>query len=201
MATQLNSDRIEDLVSYLHAHKGPLPSRVTSTGRGVYVLWLDAKAFETLGLEPGRGGAAYAGVAGGAGGLAKRFREEWRPAHSGRSSPRRTLGMLLQEVLGLEPQPRPPGNSPRDCEYYCFGSAGEMRLTAWLDQHAQFSHVEVDIGEWSGVVRVEDIETQLIGALRPPLNLTRWPNPATARLTLARAEAKKAAARQLKTYL
>lgn len=136
------SQRIDQLVKGLEAAKGPLPDSVASKQHGVYAIWLDDKAFRQLRLTPGKGGVAYAGVAGGTGGLAKRFREEWRPPHSGRSSPRRTLGALLGRRLKLKPRPR-PGKGGKNFKYFTFGEDGEAALSAWIDDHATFACVEV----------------------------------------------------------
>jgi len=185
-------DRIDKVIRELEASKGPLPDSVVSRKHGVYALWLDEQAFRQLRLRPGKGGAAYAGVAGGTGGLAKRFREEWRPPHSGRSSPRRTLGALLRRRLKLKPRPR-PGQGGKNYKYFTFGSDGEAVLSAWIDTHATFACVEVDISEWVAVYRIEDVETALIEKLQPPLNLTKWRNPEKARLSAARKSAEQAA--------
>ncbi len=184
--------RIDKLVRELETGKGPLPESVASRKHGVYALWLDEQAFRQLRLHPGKGGVAYAGVAAGSGGLAKRFREEWRPPHSGRSSPRRTLGALLRRRLKLKPRPR-PGEGGKNFKYFMFGSDGEAALSAWIDTHSQYACVEVDIEEWPGVYRVEDIETALIEKLQPPLNLTKWRNPEKARLSATRKSAEHAA--------
>ncbi|MGH8872879.1 MAG: GIY-YIG nuclease family protein [Acidimicrobiia bacterium] len=188
------SQRIDQLVIELEAGKGPLPDSVTSRRHGVYALWLDDKAYRQLGLGRGVGGVAYAGVAGGTGGLAKRFREEWRPPHSGRSSPRRTLGALLRRRLKLKPRPR-PGGGGKNFKYFGFGEDGEAALSAWIEAHALYACAEVNVDEWIAVYRVEDIETALIERLRPPLNMTKWRNPARGRISGARKSAEWAALR------
>jgi hypothetical protein len=135
----------------------------------VYVLWLDDDGWTKLGNVMSVGGVAYVGV--GDPSLQRRYKEEWRPKNSGRSSPRRTLGALLAENLDLSPRPRVDRDRVRGARYYVFGDEGELRLTAWVEKHASFA-CETTAGAPAGTV-----ETQVILRLQPPLNLTKWPNP------------------------
>ena len=186
--------RPQVLAGKLTAGRGTLPSQVHTSEQGVYALWITNEAFETLDLHPGMGGVAYVGVGEGRGGLGRRYAEEWRPKNSGRSSPRRTLGALLIDELGLEPRPRPGREHPRNAKYYVFGDSGEQALTEWLDRHASFAHVEVPAEALEPERTVGDAEAALIKYLQPPLNIDQWANPASQRLKqMRRAAAEKAA--------
>jgi hypothetical protein len=90
--------------------------------------------------------------------------------------------------LKLKPRPR-PGTGRKNFKYFAFGEDGEAALSAWIEAHALYACVEVDVDEWPAVYRVEDIETALIERLRPPLNLAKWRNPEKARLSGARKSA------------
>lgn len=136
---------------------------------GVYAVWFSEKAWTQLSISSSRQGLAYIGV--GDPSLRRRYREEWRPKNSGRSSPRRTLGAVLARDLALVPRPRPDRDSNRGARYYVFGTEGEARLTRWLEEHATFASYATE------EAKAGDVETDLILASSPPLNLTKWSNP------------------------
>jgi hypothetical protein len=143
-------------------------------GPGVYAVWATPAAWRTLSLPPGKGGVLYVGR--GDPTLRRRFREEWRPKTSGRSSPRRTLGALLKDRLELHPVPRRDVDPARGARYYCFAGEGEGRLTEWSEQNLLFAcHCTLAGG-------ADAVETELVQLVRPPLNLTKWPNPEARRL-------------------
>jgi hypothetical protein len=186
----------ERLAEQLIYSKGELPTPIEGTGQGLYALWLDEEAYELLNLKPGLDGIAYVGVGAGVGGIARRFEEEWRPVNSGRSTPRRTLGALLMDELGLQPRPRPTRTATPNPQSYSFAEAGEWDLTEWIEAHATFAYVEVpseDLGDWESMLAVE---RALIEYVRPSLNINKWQNPARQRLKAAR----KAAARMAERW-
>jgi hypothetical protein len=186
---------VEGVLRGLKASRGPLPERLSIRERGVYALWLDEQGFSQLGITPsGQDLIAYVGVAGGAGGLGARFRQEWRPANSGRSSPRRTIGALLRKRLKLTPRPR-PGTAARSSEYFTFGEDGEGALTAWIEAHATFGYLVLRPEDLGTVLRAQDVETVLIQQLRPPLNISKWRNPQMEKIAVARGKAARKAAR------
>lgn len=193
----LGDSRVQALADSLAERRGPLPARLATSEPGIYALWLTHTALDSLELKPGSRGIAYLGVGEGKGGLGRRFGEEWRPRHSGRSSPRRTLGALLTDELGLEPRPRPGAAHARNANYYTFGEEGEERLTEWLDQHADFAHLEVTPGALGFSGTLVGLEAALIQYCEPPLNLTKWANPSAPRIALAR----KASAERAKLML
>jgi len=186
----------ERLTAQLLHSKGELPAVLHVMGQGVYALWLDEEAYRRWGLEPGLGGIAYVGVGAGEGGIARRFEEEWRPENSGRSTPRRTLGALLLDELGLQPMPRPTRTAAQNPTYFCFAYSGEWDLTDWIEAHAAFASVEVspaDLGNWESLVKLENAVIQHV---QPPLNINGWQNPARTRLKALR----KAAARMAELW-
>lgn len=180
---------VEILVEKLLAGQAGPPTRLATVEQGVYALLLAPEVFGALDLEPGFGGVAYVGIGEGKGGLGRRYGEEWRPKNSGRSSPRRTLGSLLVSELNLQPRPRPGREHPRNAQYYVFAGDGEQILTDWLDRYAKFSYVEVPPTALDEEYSLSDVETALIQRLKPPLNLTKWDNPAASRLGRARKNA------------
>jgi len=185
---------VEGVIRGLKASKGPLPEGLATREKGVYALWLDYEGFSQLGITPGRDLIAYVGVAGGDGGLGARFRQEWRPTNSGRSSPRRTIGALLQRRLKLKPRPR-SGKAARSSEYFAFGEEGERAFTAWIEAHATFGYLVLRPEDLGSVVRVQDVETVLIRQLHPPLNISKWRNPQKGKIAAARSKAARKAAR------
>jgi hypothetical protein len=102
-------------------------------------------------------------------------RNHFAHGYSGFSSPRRMIGALLKEELRLVAIRRGTGPSPRNIAKFRFPDDGEHRLSAWVDRHLLYGLAPVN-----GDVR--GIERPLIGELRPPLNLTNWPNPEAAHL-------------------
>lgn len=192
LTSTLTMDLLDRISRALDQARGPVPERPPTREKGVYAVWLDQEGWKQLRIQNGWYGIAYVGVAGGEGGLARRFSEEWRPKHSGRSSPRRTLGALLRRRLNLKPRPR-PGTAARSHEYFVFGDEGEAALTDWIETHASFAYLEVDVDDLPGISRVEQLETLLIERMQPPLNLSKWRNPQKQRLAEARAAAAHAA--------
>jgi hypothetical protein len=60
----------------------------------------------------------------------------------------------------------------------------ERRLTNWMERHLTYGFCPVErVGK-----NIREIEGRLIKELRPPLNLTRWPNPQRAHLRALRRE-------------
>ena len=131
---------------------------------------------------------AYVGMAEFSRGLRKRFGEEWRRKHSGRSSPRRTIGVLLWDELNLVPRPRPTKTAKLNPKQFCFEEDGELRLTNWLDPRAEFAY-RVITQEELGREQLADLEGRLIRHLKPPINRGKWDNPIGAELGRLRNDA------------
>lgn len=153
----------------------PLAGMPVLTGAGVYAFALLPDA--TLpDVEPGEAGLLYVGKTD----QSLDVRNHFLHADSGRSTLRRSLGAALRTELGLVVRPRGSGRSDRDMINYRFDDEGERRLTTWMGASLSACQVRVDGG-------VRAIEKDLIARLRPPLNLTDWPNPQKPAVTTARA--------------
>lgn len=149
--------------SELPSHDGP----------GIYALFLaDRPEIPGLTVESG---VLYIGMTE----SSLEVRNHFNHAHSGFSSPRRSLGALLKEQLNLRALPRAPGASSTNVRNYRFTDEGEERLVAWMGNHLTYALCPVDRD-------VRKIESRLIGELRPPLNLTGWRNPQGSRMKALR---------------
>jgi hypothetical protein len=189
-------DRLpERLVEELLRRRSRLPALLPATGQGLYALWLDEKAYSLLDVGRGLHGIAYIGIGAGNGGVRRRFEEEWRPSNSGKSTPRRTLGALLVEELGLRPKPRPTKTAIPNPRYYCFAGSGESDLTDWLEAHSHFAYVELPSNQLRGWGTLTEIERALIRRVGPPLNINGWDNPNRSILKAARQTASRLAER------
>lgn len=90
--------------------------------------------------------------------------------YTGFSTLRRSLGALLKNQLNLTAYPRSSGSSPTNVRNYRFQPEGERRLSSWMIEHLQVGYCPLDRDP-------STVEKALIQRLRPPLNLTNWPNP------------------------
>jgi hypothetical protein len=101
-------------------------------------------------------------------------------AHSGGSSPRRSLGALLKDKLRppLKALPRAPRKDPKNWQNYRFQDEGEAALTVWMKSHLQMNFVALT----ATPKEILECEEALIRDLVPPLNLTNWPNPHAAEI-------------------
>jgi hypothetical protein len=157
-------------------------------GPGVYALFL--RSIATLPeLKAGPGGLLYIGLTQ----ASLKERNHFAHADSRFSSPRRSLGALLKQQLGLQALPRGSGPSPTNLRNYRFKPEGETRLTDWMTAHLDYAFTVLD-----QAIRAN--EDRLIGQWQPPLNLTGWGNPQRRQLRVlrdfCRSEARHAADRQ-----
>jgi hypothetical protein len=83
---------------------------------------------------------------------------------------RRSLGAILKRELTLSAIHRGKGKSSKDFTNYRFAGTGEKQLTQWMEENLEYSYEVVRMG-------VRSRESQLIAEMKPPLNLTKWPNP------------------------
>lgn len=102
-------------------------------------------------------------------------RNHFSAAHSGFSSPRRSLGALLKSALRLNAEPRSLGRSRTNYKNYRFAGYGEERLTAWMRRNLT-NAVYPNNGN------TNTLEKRLIKENAPPLNLTLWRNPQKAQI-------------------
>ena len=97
--------------------------------------------------------------------------------NSGFSSPRRSLGAVLKEHLGLHAIPRSAGRSSTNRSHYRFSDEGEAALSRWMRRNLAMTHVPLPADR----TRIQRVEKQLIAYLKPPLNLTGFPGGANRR--------------------
>jgi hypothetical protein len=132
---------------------------------GIYVFYLSSPG-ELAGVSIEPPGLIYLGMTDSSLDVRNHFNHE----HSGFSTLRRTLGALLKTSLALRAIPRGSGPSPTSVKNYRFRAADELRLTEWMKTHLTYGFVAVSRD-------IRAVELALIAELRPPLNLTDWPNP------------------------
>ncbi|WP_152627171.1 GIY-YIG nuclease family protein [Streptacidiphilus melanogenes] len=100
---------------------------------------------------------------------------------TGSSTLRRTLAALLREPLELRAVPRnlalPDGSAN-----YSLENSGDERLTDWM-------HARLRLAVWvrPGGMALDEVETAVLNALRPPLNLAKMGGLGDRRVKAARA--------------
>jgi len=153
------------LADQLLAKRCRLPDLPRLGGAGVYIFCLSPDAILPA-IMPAASNLLYVGMTD----QSLELRNHFLHRDSGRSTLRRSLGSLLVETLGLRAVPRGSQVSERDATNYCFADDGEEKLSAWMAANLLGAQYELDCD-------VRGAEKALIAALRPPLNLTDWPNP------------------------
>lgn len=146
------------------------PEPESKVGPGVYALLIDPDDLAALDpLTIAEDGLVYVGMTADKAGERNHFALE----HSGFSSPRRSLGALLKNKLPLRACRRAPGLSDSNWKNYRFTGAGENALTQWMNERLSMNHVPLS-GDKDDI---EEVETQVIARLQPPMNLKKWRNP------------------------
>lgn len=143
---------------------GEIP-RVNSPG--LYALFLESQA-ALPGLAIAPSGLLYIGKTGSS--LHKR--NHFLHPHSAASSPRRSLGALLKQQLGLQALPRGQGRSGKNFTHYRFSKTDEEKLKKWMHNHLTYTYALMSV-----IKNIKHMEKCLIAELFPPLNLTDWLNP------------------------
>lgn len=161
---------------------------------GLYAIYGDVVAWADLGLRFIGDSPLYVGKAEDS--LASRDLnghfaiDPPRAPSTGHSTVRRSLAALLRRELGLRAVPRNLSN-PGHYAMYGLADGGDARLTAWM-------HQRLTLAVWprprDATVPLARVETKVIEALAPPLNLSKNPGK-LARLSQARAEMAAEAAR------
>lgn len=159
---------IKRLWRQLKAGRRPPPPAGEAIRPGVYALFLN-KPKALPGLDSGDEGLIYVGMTADIAGGRNHF--DPPTGHSGFSSPRRSLGALLKK-LKLRAIPRSAGASSTNWTSYRFSDEGEVALSRWMRSHLSMSHVCLP----GGKKHIERNEKQLIAYLKPPLNLTGFPD-------------------------
>ena len=100
---------------------------------------------------------------------------------TGSSTLRRTLAALLREPLELRAVPRNLAR-PDGSANYSLESSGDERLTEWM-------HARLRLSLWvrPDDVVLDEVETAVLNALRPPLNLAKMGSLGDRRVKAARA--------------
>jgi hypothetical protein len=132
---------------------------------GVYIFWL--VGIKDLGpIRVGPSGLLYIGMTE----SSLKVRNHFSHEDSSFSTFRRSLGAVLKHDRGLSAVHRGKGLSSKDFTHYRFAGIGEKQLTLWMKENLEYSYEVVSVG-------VRSRESQLIAEMKPPLNLTKWPNP------------------------
>jgi hypothetical protein len=134
-------------------------------GAGIYAFYLSSPG-ELPGVSIEPSGLIYLGMTDSSLEVRNHFNHE----HSGFSTLRRSLGALLKTSLALRAIRRGSGPSRTNVQNYRFRDADELRLTEWMKAHLTYGFAVVSHD-------IRAAERGLIAELRPPLNLTDWPNP------------------------
>jgi hypothetical protein len=146
---------------------------------GLYAIYGSRETWEELQLEcDSEQRSLYVGKAEGS--LVSRdLQTHFATGRTGSSTVRRSFAALLRDSLDLRGQPRNLANPQR---FANFGLAqlDDQRLTDWMHRHLR-------LAVWikpPGVV-LDRVETEVIRAWRPPLNIAKNPHP-LAMLKIAR---------------
>lgn len=137
-----------------------------NVGSGVYAIFAKDGEADCLPEIKLNGNVVYVGLT-----IDLAQRNHFKARHSGFHSPRRSFGAILKNELGLTAIPRASGRSASNYRNFRFTDEGEEKLTQWMRLHLVYSH------HLCGVDEVDRLETELILALKPALNLTKWANP------------------------
>jgi hypothetical protein len=157
---------VDELLDALRVNAVPLDDVRAPSASGVYAWFLDdARALPSL---PIRGpDPIYIGLSSDL--AVREYDTHFKAGQSGFSTLRRSLGALLKDELHLRAQPRGTGASETNYRNYRFDDDGEAALSRWMREHLRVAvHPCTD---------PDEIETDLIAAACPPLNLTKWANP------------------------
>jgi hypothetical protein len=149
-------------------HVDPLP--------GLYAIHATGEAWADLGLEHRPDVPLYVGMSKSSM-VTRELRQHFAidpevPARTGGSTVRRSFAALLREPLHLRGVPRNLGRPERPANYG-LEPDGDARLTAWM-------HRTLTLAVWPmpaelPLSRLESVETDVIRAWTPPLNIRRNP--------------------------
>jgi hypothetical protein len=153
-------------------------------GPGLYAIYAGAGIWHEVGLgTPPDSRPLYVGKAEDS--LVSRdLKTHFESGATGRSTLRRSLAALLGDRLDLIPMPRNP-RRPGYFAMYGLEPDSDQRLTSWMREHLVLAVWTPD-----APVVLNALETRLLVALRPPLNLakvaTEWsPGVSAARRRMA----------------
>lgn len=156
---------------------------------GLYAIFGETDSWVELGLgQPPDGRPLYVGKADKS--LASRdVRIHFASGKTGSSTLRRTLAGLLATALDLHAIPRNPAK-PGYFSNFGLTPEGDVRLSTWMATNLRLSVWVPD-----AVVTLDDVETEVLKRLEPPLNLskikTRWSGQVSAGRAELAAEARR----------
>jgi hypothetical protein len=145
---------------------------------GLYAFFTDEAGLRALDLKTG--GPVYVGKAEKSL-LGRDVRTHFATGKTGSSTLRRTLAALLRDELQLRAVPRSLSR-PDGSANFAVEAAGDARLSAWMVEHLSLAVWPAEAG-----VVLDTVETAVLGALRPPLNLSKMGTSGSARIKAARA--------------
>lgn len=146
---------------------------------GLYAIYGDPDAIDALGLgtvtRPLYVGKAERSLVG------RDMRTHFATGKTGSSTVRRTVAALLRDQLELHAVPRNLAK-PDGSANYAVEAEGDGRLTSWMQRH-------LSLAFWRRPddVVLDEVETLVLEALRPPLNLAKMGTSGDKRVKAARA--------------
>jgi hypothetical protein len=112
--------------------------------------------------------------------VARDIRTHFSSGRTGSSTLRRSLAALLTDKLDLAPKPRNP-DRPGYFANYGLEPDSDGRLTTWMRKRLAIATWTPPADEW-----LDSVETLVLEALKPPLNLAKIATPWTATVSAAR---------------
>jgi len=146
---------------------------------GLYAIYGDDLAIQALALghanSPLYVGKAERSLVG------RDLRTHFATGKTGSSTLRRTLAALLRDDLGLRAVPRNLAR-PDGSANYSVDAEGDQRLTDWMTARLR-------LAVWAGSADavLDELESAVLNALSPPLNLSKMGARGNARVKAARA--------------
>lgn len=164
---------LADAVAHLDRPRHTIAEAATNvpSAPGLYAVHGAPEVWLELGLgAPPDGRPLYVGKAERS--LVSRdVRTHFATGKTGSSTLRRSVGALLAADLQLTAQPRNLTNPERFANF-AFEPEGDARLTAWM-----FEHLQLAVWPSPDGVVLDQIETAVLSALQPPLNISKVATP------------------------
>jgi hypothetical protein len=159
----------------------PVATATVAAKPGLYAVFASGDVWQELGLgEPPDDRPLYLGKAEDS--LASRdLKTHFESGATGRSTLRRSLAALLADRLDLIPMPRNP-RRPGYFAMYGLEPDSDQRLTSWM-----LEHLELAVWTPDAPVVLDALETRVLVAMRPPLNLAKVATEWSPRVSAARA--------------
>ncbi len=165
MNNQFTYANVKEIYERLSSNRADSSSINSVRVSGVYALFVQSSDCPLPGITFSEDGLLYIGSTSNL-----RSRNHFQVKHSGRNSPRRSLGATLKSELGLTAIHGQKRNGEPSCTNFGFVDDGESRLSEWMRQHLCYSG-----HQFTGDYR--RLECCLIDMYCPPLNLTNLKNP------------------------